>query len=141
MNVLFQMANFNIRHSELILRRTAHIQPNWLVHLVQSKNLTNRPHLCWSDQVRMSHSDGMQRPLKLLLPELQKTLQFRKIGKTVVVLPDIRLEQPWVIRPPIKNPRRGQAIAGKLALKVLRDHGLPRHPDSESSRSDTDSQA
>src|ERR1700720_713361 len=93
------------------------------------------------DQARVGDRDRVERPVELLLPEGKKSLEHRKLGAEIVVLPHVGLQQPAVVRPAIKNPRRGQAIAGKLALEVLGDHGVPRLPDSESSRSYADSQA
>src|ERR1700738_3796742 len=108
---------------------------------VQPEHAVDGAQLGRLDQARVGDDDRVERPVELLLPEGKKSLEHRKLGAEIVVLPHVGLQQPAVVRPAIKNPRRGQAIAGKLALEVLGDHGVPRLPDSESSRSDADSQA
>jgi hypothetical protein len=55
------------------------------------------------DQLAMRHLHRMQRPFELLLPERQEALQLGKFRKQIVGLPDIRLQQPMVIGPPIQN--------------------------------------
>src|SRR3954453_20988328 len=77
------------------------------------------------DQARMGHRDRMQRSLELSLPKVQEPLQLREFGEEVVSLPDVSLQQPAMIRTPVQDLRRGQAIAFDLLLKVLRNHLRP----------------
>jgi hypothetical protein len=62
------------------------------------------------DQPGMRDRHRMQRPLQLLLPEREKILQCGKSWKQVVVLPDVALQQPALIRTTIENFGRRQAV-------------------------------
>src|SRR5262245_61974408 len=70
----------------------------------------------------MCHPHRVQRPIQLLHPECQKTPQLGKFWEEIVVLPDIGLEQPTMVRPPIQNMRGCQAVTQSLFAKILRNH-------------------
>ncbi len=72
--------------------------------LVQSELAVDRLELRRLDQLAMRDLNGVQRAFQPSLPEFQKALQLRKLGEQVVFLPDITLQEPLVIGPPIKNP-------------------------------------
>ena len=55
----------------------------------------------------MRNSDRMQDTFERFLPKLQKALQLREIWVEVVVLPDIALQQPGMVRAPVQDVRRG----------------------------------
>ena len=59
------------------------------------------------DEPGMRNRDRMQHAFERFLPKLQKTLQFREIWVEVVVLPDVALQQPGMVRAPVQNIRRG----------------------------------
>ena len=46
----------------------------------------------------MRNRDRMQDTFERFLPKLQKTLQLREIWVEVVVLPDVALQQPGMVR-------------------------------------------
>src|SRR5215471_13443946 len=75
----------------------------------------------------MRHGDRVQRAFQGLEPEIEEFVERRKYRTEIVILPDIALQQPRVIRPPVQNVSCGQPIAFKLPPKVLRHHG-PLHP-------------
>src|SRR5215471_21850349 len=75
----------------------------------------------------MRHGDRVQRAFQGLEPEIEEFVEHRKCRAEIVILPDIALQQPGVIRPPVENVGCGQPIAFKLPPKVLRHHG-PLHP-------------
>src|SRR5215471_5439755 len=75
----------------------------------------------------MRHGDRVQRAFQGLQPETKELVERRKYRAEIVILPDIALQQPGVIRPPVKNVGCGQSIAVKPPPKVLRHHG-PLHP-------------
>src|SRR5262249_55153717 len=75
----------------------------------------------------MRHGDRVQRAFQSLQPEIEEFVERRKYRAEIVILPDIALQQPGVIRPPVENVGCGQPIAFKLPPKVLRHHG-PLHP-------------
>jgi len=50
------------------------------------------------DEAGMRNSDRMQDTFERFLPKLQKTLQLREIWVEVVILPDVALQQPGVVR-------------------------------------------
>jgi hypothetical protein len=74
---------------------------NALDHLVQPEFPVDCFDLRRLDQFAMRDAHGMQRALELLLPEGQEAVQFGKFGEQIVVLPDIGLEQPAMIGPPV----------------------------------------
>jgi hypothetical protein len=61
----------------------------------------------------------MQRPLELLHPERQKALQLGKFWKEIVVLPDVGLQQPAMVRTPIQDVRGRQTITTDLLASGL----------------------
>ena len=50
------------------------------------------------DQARVRHGDRVQRAFELFQPKVQKLIQLRKAGAEIVILPDIGLQQPRMIR-------------------------------------------
>src|SRR6516162_6633364 len=74
------------------------------------------------DQSRVGNHHGMQRPLELALPKNQEFLQAREVRAQIVVLPNIRLEQPAMVWTAVVDVGRGQTVALDLTHKVLRDH-------------------
>jgi hypothetical protein len=68
------------------------VQPEFAVHRFEPGGL---------DQLAMRDAHRMQRALELLLPEGQEAVQFGKFGEQIVVLPDIGLQQPAMIGPPV----------------------------------------
>src|ERR1700733_7621190 len=68
----------------------------------------------------------VQRPFELLQPEIEELVQHRKDRAEIVVLPDIGLQKPRVIRSTVENIGRRQSIAFKLLAKLLRHHSALR---------------
>src|SRR5262245_37533615 len=89
---------------------------------VQPEFAVDRPQLGRLDQPGVRHGDRMQNALERALPESQEALQLREIRAQVVLLPDVGLQQPRIVRPAIQDASGGQAIAAQLTLKVLRGH-------------------
>src|SRR5271169_3556720 len=75
----------------------------------------------------MRHGHRVQRPFELLEPEVEELVQFREYRAKVVALPDIALQEPGVVRPPVQDVRRGQSIAFELFAKVFRYRALRNH--------------
>src|SRR6266581_507279 len=57
-----------------------------------------RPELRRLDQLAVRDTNGVQRSLKLLPPEGEEAMQFGKFGEQIIVLPDVGLQQPAMIR-------------------------------------------
>ena len=57
-----------------------------------------------------------------LAPETKKAVEHGKVRAKIVFLPDIALQQPWMIWTAIQNVGRGQAVAFELPVEVLRGH-------------------
>src|ERR1700730_10840034 len=79
------------------------------------------------DQARMRHRHRVQRALELLQPEIEELVELGKGRAEVVILPDISLQQPGVIGPPVEDVGRRQSVAFKLAAKLLRTPILRIH--------------
>src|SRR5689334_9640015 len=86
---------------------------------VQSEFAADRLELRRLDQLAVSHLHGMQWPLKLFLPEREKTLQLRKLGEQIVILPDVGLQQPAMIGTPVQDVGGRQAITTDLFTEIL----------------------
>ena len=71
------------------------------------------------DQLAVCDAHRMQWPPELLHPERQKALQLGKFGKEIVVLPNVRLQQPAMVGTPIQDVRGRQAIATDLSTEIL----------------------
>src|SRR4029450_1434449 len=95
----------------------------------------DRAQLGGPNQARVRDRDRVERSLQLFQPEREKAVEHRKSRTQIIVLPDIGLQQRWMVGKPIKNLRSGQTIAFELAAEVpgchafvckaLRCHGCP----------------
>ena len=74
---------------------------------LQPENAIHRFDLGRFDEAGMRDRDRMHGTFERFLPELQKTLQFREIWAEVVVLPDVGLQQPGMVRAPVQDVRGG----------------------------------
>ena len=79
--------------ANLIIRPLSSVQPELAV---------DRTDLGRLDQPRMRHGDRVQRAFQGLQPEIEELVERRKYRAEIVILPDIALQQPGVIRPPIE---------------------------------------
>lgn len=73
----------------------------------------------------MRHTYGMQRAIKIFLPERQEAAELGKFGEQVVILPKVGLYQPAMIGTPIQNVRGRQAVAKCLFAEILGNHLVP----------------
>src|SRR5215469_9237248 len=94
---------------------------------MQPKLAVDRSDLGRPDQPRMRDGDRVQRPFKGLQPEIEELVERRKGRAEIVILPDIGLQEPGMIRPPIENIRCRQPIALKLLTKDLLLAKILRH--------------
>src|SRR6476660_9218699 len=88
-------------------------------HSVQSEFAADRFELRRLDQLAVGHLHGMQWPLKLFLPEPEKTLQLGKLGEQIVILPDVGLQQPAMIGTPVPDVGGRQALTTDLFTEIL----------------------
>src|SRR5207248_2459806 len=70
----------------------------------------------------MGDCDRVQRALQGLQPEIEEFVERRKRRTEIVILPDIGLQKPRMIRPPVENIGGRQSIAFELLAKILRHH-------------------
>src|ERR1700731_2544532 len=68
----------------------------------------------------MGHRHRVQRTLQLLQPEIEEFVHCREVRAEIVALPDIALQQPGMIGPPVEDLRGDQSVALKLPTEVLR---------------------
>ena len=68
---------------------------------MEAENAIHRFDLGRLDQAGMRDCDRMQDTFERFLREFQKRLQFWKIWAKVVVLPDVALQQPRMVRAPV----------------------------------------
>src|SRR5580700_5427125 len=79
------------------------------------------------DQPRVRHRDRVQRALQLLQPEIEEFVELGKVRAEIVVLPDIGLQEPGMIGPPVEDVGGGQAVALELPAEVFRNSTLLRN--------------
>jgi hypothetical protein len=70
----------------------------------------------------MGNPDGMQMPVELGRPKGEKAAKDREARRHVIILPDVALEKDGMIREPVKDLGRRQAIAAQLLEEILRNH-------------------
>ena len=90
---------------------------------MQLELAVDRANFCRLDQARMRHDDRVQWAFELFQPKVQKLVQVRKTGAEIVILPDIGLEQPRMIRPPIEHIGGGQ-LRGGLKVAAVKAPGF-----------------
>src|SRR5438874_1912777 len=99
---------------------------------MQAELAVHCPDFGGPDQARMRDRHRMERAFQLLQPERQKSVENGKSRTEIVVLPNKCLQHRRMIRKPIENLRRGQAIALELASKVFACHVMPSDSDTKS---------
>jgi hypothetical protein len=87
---------------------------------VQAEFAVDRFDLGGLDQPRMRHRHRVQRPLELLQPEIEEFVELGKFRAQIVLLPDIGLQKPPMIRPAVENVGGGQPISLELAAEIPR---------------------
>src|ERR1700722_8541166 len=87
--------------------------------LMQAKLAVDGANFRWLDQPRMGHCHRMQRALELFQPEIEEFVQRRKVRAEIVVLPDVGLQEPGMVRPPVEDIGSGQAVALELPAEVV----------------------
>ena len=86
---------------------------------VQPELAVDRPQLGRLDQLAVRHLHRMQRAVELLHPEGEEALQLGKFREQVVVLPDVGLQQPRMVRPTVEDLRGRQPITAQSAAGSL----------------------
>src|ERR671925_77331 len=74
------------------------------------------------DQPGVGNRHRVERSLEGLQPERQELVQDRKPRAEIVILPDKGLQQRGMIRKPVKNLCRSEAVAFELASKIFGCH-------------------
>src|SRR4029078_12352579 len=87
--------------------------------LMQAKFGVEGAELGRLDQLAVRAAHGMQRPFQFFLPESQKTMQLREFGEQVVVLPNVRLQQPAMVGAAVQDVRGRQAVTTHLFTEIL----------------------
>src|SRR6266568_3422427 len=95
---------------------------------MQPEYAVDRAYLRRANELRVRDRHGMQRPFEILAPECEELLKHRKLRPDVVLLPNVGLQQPWVIRATVEDPCGGEPITLELAAKILRNHRCPSIP-------------
>jgi hypothetical protein len=70
----------------------------------------------------MRYQNRMQRPFKLLHPESKEALELGELWEEIVILPNVGLQEPRMVRPPIKNLRSREPVACQLPFEILGRH-------------------
>ena len=70
---------------------------------MEPENATHCFDLGRFDEAGMPNRDRMQGTFERFLPKLQKALQLREMWVEVVVLPDVALQQPGMVRAPVQD--------------------------------------
>jgi len=86
---------------------------------MQAKFAVDGPKFGRLDQLAVRDAHGMQRPFQLFLPESQKTMQLGEFREQVLVLPNVRLQQPTMIGTAVQDVRSRQAVTSYLFTEIL----------------------
>jgi hypothetical protein len=87
---------------------------------VQAEFAVDRFDLGGLDQPRMRHRHRVQRPSSFSSQKLRNLLRLGKFRAQIVLLPDIGLQKPPMIRPAVENVGGGQPISLELAAEIPR---------------------
>src|SRR5271155_2937259 len=79
--------------------------------LIQPELRSDRLKFRRLDQPRVGHGDRMQQTIEFARPEIQELHQFRKMGMQVVLLPDVVLQDPGMVRHMVEDVGGGEAVA------------------------------
>ena len=79
------------------------------------------------DQPGMRHGHRVQWAFELLEPEIEEFVQLREYRAPVIALPDIGLQKPGVIWPPVQDVGCRQSLPFELLAKVFRHRILGNH--------------
>jgi hypothetical protein len=71
------------------------------------------------DDAGISDADRLQRPFKIMAPEVEEFAQSSKVRCDVVVLPDVGLENAAEVRQAIGNLSRCETPAAKLFFEIV----------------------
>src|SRR3954453_11652927 len=82
---------------------------------MQTKFEADRADLRRPDELLVGNLHRIERPIELVAPEGEELHQGRKIGSDVVILPDVSLEEPRMVRQAVEDFRRRQTISRQLA--------------------------
>jgi hypothetical protein len=77
----------------------------------------NHPAFGGADEPLVRDRHGVQRAVQFALPEIEEAEQLGELRRQIVLLPDKGLQQIRMIRIPIEDMGRGQAIAPELLLE------------------------
>jgi hypothetical protein len=70
------------------------------------------------DEAGMRNSDRMQDTFEGFLPKPQKAQQLGEIWVEVVVLPEVALEQPGMVRAPVQDIRRKSCVVTRISRSL-----------------------
>jgi hypothetical protein len=79
----------------------------------------NHSQLRRPDQGRMRDGNLKQLAIEFGCPEVEKAFEFWKARGQVVLLPDIALQQGWIVWQAVDDFRRGQAEACQLGAEIV----------------------
>ena len=71
-----------------------------------------------ADQTLVGVADGMQWSIEAGLPEVEELVHLGKVGRQIIVLPDIGLQNGFEVRNAIEDMRGGQSIAVELTFQI-----------------------
>src|SRR5690606_31596591 len=79
--------------------------------LMQDELALERAPFAGRNHLPMDVTHRVQRAIQLLLPKLQKALHLREVGRKIVVLPDVALQEGGMIGHAIEDLGGRQAVA------------------------------
>ena len=104
--------------------------------LVHSELGADEAHFCRCDEVMVGDGDLLEFAVELRGPESEEVLELRKSWVEVVVLPDVALQQGWMIWQMVEDLCRRQAVTLHKGGKLRIGHRLLPRSDAPRSRLD-----
>src|SRR5262249_9115024 len=92
---------------------------------VQSELALDEVELLQHDEPPAGNTQTVERPIEIGDPVVQEVHELRELRGQVVILPDVALQQSWVVWQSIQDFCRGQGESFELTQKGCLRHGRP----------------
>ena len=76
-------------------------------------------------QLRVHHANFVERAVEAFAPEFEEIVEFWKVWRQIIILPEIGLDEDRVIGQPVQNLRRGKAVSLQLSDEIPVCHIAP----------------
>src|SRR5262245_33645338 len=97
---------------------------------MQAEFAADKPQLRRRNELLMDHRHSMELAIEIARPEVEKILEARETRMDVVLLPDVRLQERWMIWHPVEDLCRRHRHSMELAIVRLKPASCARKSQS-----------